>query len=86
MLPIGSIAPDFALEDQTRQVIRLSAFLKKGGLVIYTLKSTGVENFQEILGLYHAAKALVESNGLRLIAKTHLTYNRHELTLFFEKV
>jgi len=72
--------------DACRQVIRLSAFLKKGGLVIYTLKSTGVENFQEILGLYHAAKALVESNGLRLIAKTHLTYNRHELTLFFEKV
>jgi hypothetical protein len=24
--------------------------------------------------------------GLRLLAQTHLTYNRHEFTLFFETV
>lgn len=71
--------------EASRQVIRLSASLKKGGLVIYTLKSTGVESFIEILGLYHQVRALMEAGGLKLVAKTHLTYNRHELTLFLEK-
>lgn len=34
MLKIGSIAPDFALEDQTRQVIRLSDFRGKKHVVL----------------------------------------------------
>ncbi len=34
MLPTGSIAPDFALEDQTRQVIRLSDYRGKKHVVV----------------------------------------------------
>jgi len=34
MLEIGSIAPDFALEDQTRQIVRLSDFLGKKHVVL----------------------------------------------------
>src|SRR5689334_8435092 len=34
MLPIGSMAPDFALEDQTRRVIRLSDYRGKKHVVV----------------------------------------------------
>ena len=34
MLPIGTIAPDFALENQTRQVIRLSDFKGRKHVVL----------------------------------------------------
>jgi len=34
MLEIGSIAPDFALEDQTRQIVRLSDFLGRKHVVL----------------------------------------------------
>ena len=34
MLEIGSVAPDFALEDQTRQIVRLSDFLGKKHVVL----------------------------------------------------
>ena len=66
------------------QVIRLLPGLRRGGLVIFTLKLPRVENVDEPSHLFrtivHRAKG-----ELRLFAQTHLTYNRHELTLFFEK-
>jgi 23S rRNA (cytidine2498-2'-O)-methyltransferase len=34
--------------------------------------------------LYQFAVTTAREAGLQLFAKTHLTYNRHELTLFFE--
>jgi len=34
MLPVGSIAPDFALEDQTRRVVRLSDYRGKKHVVV----------------------------------------------------
>jgi 23S rRNA (cytidine2498-2'-O)-methyltransferase len=66
-----------------RQVSRLSAHLQTGGLVIFTLKTPGVTSFAEMNELYRDAVATAAVAGLALFAKTHLTYNRHELTLFF---
>jgi hypothetical protein len=35
--------------------------------------------------LFREIVAMARSAGLRLFAQTHLTYNRHEFTLFLEK-
>lgn len=67
------------------QVIRLSSFLVKGGLVIFTLKTPGAVGFSEIIELTNRVTQAAAENGLTLFAKTHLTYNRLEFTLFFEK-
>ncbi|MFT3992625.1 MAG: hypothetical protein QM680_14620 [Luteolibacter sp.] len=71
--------------DAARQVLRLSAFLRKNGVVVFTLKSTGAEDFTELLKLLEAVRFLMGEGGLKLLAKTHLTYNRYELTLVFGK-
>lgn len=68
-----------------RQVLRLSNHLTPGGLVIFTLKGAGAETLEEMISLTRAAIAFATASGLTPIATTHLTYNRHELTLFFEK-
>lgn len=67
-----------------RQVARLAANLKPGGLVIFTLKTPGATTFGETLELLRNALEIAAAAGLRRIATTHLTYNRLELTLFFE--
>jgi hypothetical protein len=67
-----------------KQVVRLSKNLKPGGLVIFTLKTAGVTRFEEMNELYRFAVEFAASGGLRLLTSTHLTYNRHELSLFFE--
>jgi 23S rRNA (cytidine2498-2'-O)-methyltransferase len=66
------------------QVVRLSKNLKPGGLVIFTLKTAGATTFQEMNSLYQLVMDSATSAGLALFASTHLTYNRHEFTLFFE--
>lgn len=73
-------------EESIAQVIRLSRFLKKGGLVVFTLKVPRIETIELPCDLFHEIVAMAESSGLRLFAQTHLTYNRHEFTLFFETV
>lgn len=70
--------------ESIRQVARLSANLKPGGLVIFTLKTAGFGSFPEINALYDMALATAAAAGLKCFATTHLTYNRAELTLFFE--
>ena len=70
--------------ESIRQVVRLSKHLNQGGLVIFTLKTPGVTTFGETNELFQFAVDSAAAAGLRLIATTHLTYNRHELTLFFE--
>ena len=70
--------------ESIRQVCRLSKNLTAGGIVIFTLKTPGVRTFEEMNELYRFAVFTGSGAGLRLFAKTHLTYNRHELTLFFE--
>jgi 23S rRNA (cytidine2498-2'-O)-methyltransferase len=89
--PNASMRYDAILSDMNgdareaiRQVSRLAKNLNPGGLVIFTLKTPGVTTFEEMNGLYQDAVATAAAAGLTLFAKTHLTYNRHELTLFFE--
>jgi 23S rRNA (cytidine2498-2'-O)-methyltransferase len=67
-----------------RQVVRLSASLNPGGLIVFTLKAAGADTPEEMLALMKAAEAYAVASGLSLIAKTHLTYNRQEFTFFFE--
>lgn len=71
-------------EDSIAQVIRLSRALKKGGLVVFTLKVPRIETVEGPLAWYRLIVTTAQRAGLRLLAKTHLTYNRHEFTLFFE--
>ncbi len=71
--------------ESVARVIRLSANLKPGGIVIFTLKTQGITTFTEVNALHGFATHSFEAAGLRHLATTHLTYNRHELTLFFER-
>jgi len=66
-----------------RQVIRLAPHLKPGAVLVFTLKTPNVTGFEETNLLYHRVLALAKNAGLHLLASTHLTYNRHEFTLFF---
>jgi hypothetical protein len=67
-----------------RQVLRLSENVEPGGLVIFTLKGAGAETSAELNAISRASIAYARSAGLELLTETHLTYNRHEFTLFFE--
>ena len=69
--------------DSIRSVLRLTKKLQPGGLVVFTLKAGGVGTPDEIDHLCGSVIALAAAGGLRLLAQTHLTYNRHEFTLFF---
>ncbi len=66
-------------------VTRLSSHLRKGGLVVFTLKVPKVEQLEAPLALFRTIIKMAERAGLHLFAQTHLTYNGHEFTLFFEK-
>ncbi len=67
-------------------VTRFKDFLNPGALAVFTLKTTGAETLHEIDALEKDVLAIAENNGFSLTARTHLTYNRQEFTLFFEKV
>jgi 23S rRNA (cytidine2498-2'-O)-methyltransferase len=67
-------------------VTRFKDFLNPGGLVVFTLKTTGAETIAEIDALEKEVLAIADSNGFSLITRTHLTYNRQEFTLFFGKI
>lgn len=70
--------------ESVAQVVRLAGHLMQGGLVVFTLKLPRVESVRGPLALADDIVARAARGGLRLIARTHLTYNRHEFTLFFE--
>ena len=70
--------------DSLTAVLRLAKFLVPGGLVIFTLKTAGVSSSEEVQHLCAAITTRAAGGGLRWLAQTHLTYNRHEFTLFFE--
>jgi 23S rRNA (cytidine2498-2'-O)-methyltransferase len=72
-------------EESIEQVIRLSRALKKGGLVVFTLKVPRIESVEEPNELFRLIVSMTQAAGLRLFAQTHLTYNRHEFTLFLEQ-
>ena len=67
------------------QVVRLSKSLKPGGLVVFTLKTAGVDTYEGINRHFKAALDQAVDGWLKLIKATHLTYNRNEFTLFFER-
>lgn len=69
-----------------KMVTRLKDFLNPRALVVFTLKTTGAESIAEIDLLEADVLEIAKASGLSLIARTHLTYNRQEFTLFFEKV
>lgn len=69
--------------DAMAHVIRLLPFLKPDGLVVFTLKTSGVESFHAIDELATSVVSAATHAGLSWLAGTHLTYNRREFTLFF---
>ena len=71
--------------DSIGHVIRLSRQLRPGGLVVFTLKTPNVTTVGEADALFDEVDTLADRAGLRLFARTHLTYNRQEFTLFFER-
>ena len=71
--------------ESIEQVIRLSKHLDPRGLVVFTLKLPRVESVAAPLKLLDAIVGEGTAGGLRLFARTHLTYNRHEFTLFLER-
>ena len=72
-------------EESIEQVIRLSHFLKPGGLVVFTLKVPRIDSIEEPNELFRLIVSMSKAAGLRLFAQTHLTYNRHEFTLFLAR-
>ena len=66
-------------------VMRLAPTLQPQGLVIFTLKVPRVETVDEPCAVLRKVVKLAVAAGLKLFAETHLTYNRHEFTLFFER-
>jgi 23S rRNA (cytidine2498-2'-O)-methyltransferase len=71
--------------DSIAHIVRLSGFLRPGGLVVFTLKLPGVTTYAGSQALEAAVVKSAGHAGLHLFARTHLTYNRHEFTLFFER-
>jgi 23S rRNA C2498 (ribose-2'-O)-methylase RlmM len=72
-------------EESIAHVLRLAENLKRGGLVVFTLKLPRVEDVDGPCALFRKIVKVAERAGLKLFAQTHLTYNRHEFTLFFER-
>ena len=66
-------------------VLRLSSHLAPRGLVVFTLKFSRTETTRDPLQLLRNITTQAHSQGLTLLARTHLTYNGHEFTLFFER-
>jgi 23S rRNA C2498 (ribose-2'-O)-methylase RlmM len=71
--------------ESLRHVARLTPHLRKGGMVIFTLKMPGVQSLPAMAALSASAVHMASSAGLSLVSQTHLSYNRHEFTMFFEQ-
>ncbi|BCU75870.1 SAM-dependent methyltransferase [Luteolibacter sp. LG18] len=71
--------------DSIGYIIRLSSHLRKGGLVVFTLKTSDATTVEAVNELYQSVTAHAKAVGLNRFATTHLTYNRQEFTLFFER-
>jgi 23S rRNA (cytidine2498-2'-O)-methyltransferase len=70
--------------ESLRHVARFVPHLRKGGMVIFTLKMPGVQSLSAMVALSASAVRMASSAGLSLVSQTHLSYNRHEFTMFFE--
>jgi len=69
--------------DAMAQVLRLSKFIRPGAWIIFTLKTTGGESYEAMLGLHAQVLAMSETAGLRHLGTRHLSGNRREFTLWF---
>ncbi len=67
-----------------RQVVRLTRFLRPGGLIVFTLKTPGATTFPALQETIRLTLRDATAAHLCLIALTHLTYNRQEFTGCFE--
>lgn len=72
-------------DESIEEVARLARFMHRDGTVIFTLKVPRVESVQGPIHLFQEIVDIAKEEGLRLFAHTHLTYNGHEFTLFFER-
>lgn len=72
-------------EESIAHVMRLTANLRKHGLVVFTLKVPKIESVDGPCALFAKIVKMTSGARLKLFAQTHLTYNRHEFTLFFER-
>lgn len=70
--------------DSIECVARFTKHLRTGALVVFTLKMPGVSELDPMLALQRSVIAIAAGAGLEILARTHLSYNRHEFTLFFE--
>ena len=68
------------------RVIKLAQYLRPGGLVVFTLKLAGVSSYAAINAVVEAVLADAAAAGWQVFVRTHLTYNRHEFTLVFERL
>lgn len=66
-------------------VLRLSAHLRPGGWIIFTLKTTGSEGLADMVALHGRVLARAAQRGLRHLCTSHLSGNRREFTLWFER-
>ena len=67
-----------------RQVIRLTKFMRPGGLIVFTLKTPGATTLHDMQETIQLTLREAKAAGLELISLTHLTYNRQEFTCFWE--
>lgn len=72
-------------EESIAHVARIAEFLRPEGLVVFTLKVPRIESLEEPCTLFNEMVETASRANLRLFTETHLTGNRHEFTLFFEK-
>ena len=70
-------------EESFAQVVRLSAFLRAGSWIVFTLKTAGSDGYSDILALHGRIQKSAERAGLRPLATSHLSGNRREFTLWF---
>ena len=73
-------------EESMAHIARLLPYLRESGLVVFTLKVPKMASVEEPCALFREIACQADGYGLRLFAQTHLTHNRHEFTLFFEKL
>lgn len=69
-----------------QEVVRLGQHLRRGGLVVFTMKFSRTNSIHDALTLLRTIVQEASAGGLRRFAQTHLTYNGHEFSLFFERV